>query len=111
MACACAVTVPAFAHAFLDHAQPPVGGAVHSPPREVRLWFTERLERAFSRARVVDSAGRDVSEGESRIDPNDDTLMIVSLHPLTAGTYRVVWRVVSVDTHVTEGDFTFDVGP
>jgi methionine-rich copper-binding protein CopC len=24
---------------------------------------------------------------------------------------RVVWRVLSVDTHVTEGDFTFDVVP
>jgi len=24
-------------------------------------------------------------------------------------TYKVIWRVLSVDTHVTEGDFTFSV--
>ena len=30
---------------------------------------------------------------------------------LPTGRYRVVWRVISVDTHVAEGDFTFDVAP
>jgi methionine-rich copper-binding protein CopC len=33
----------------------------------------------------------------------------VSLPPLEPGRYRVTWRVLSVDTHVTEGDFTFEV--
>jgi methionine-rich copper-binding protein CopC len=27
-----------------------------------------------------------------------------------AGTYRVHWHVLSVDTHTTEGRFTFHVG-
>jgi hypothetical protein len=31
--------------------------------------------------------------------------------PLTPGTYRVSWRVVSVDTHPTEGNFTFTIKP
>jgi len=35
------------AHAFLDHAVPAVGGTA-PPPREVRLWFTEAVEPAFS---------------------------------------------------------------
>ena len=30
---------------------------------------------------------------------------------LTLGKYRVVWRALSVDTHVSEGDFTFEVKP
>jgi len=30
---------------------------------------------------------------------------------LAPGTYKVTWRVLSVDAHVTEGDFTFDVAP
>ena len=33
----------------------------------------------------------------------------VPLNPLGPGTYRVKWRVLSVDTHVTEGDFIFRV--
>jgi methionine-rich copper-binding protein CopC len=35
----------------------------------------------------------------------------VSVPKLAAGRYRVAWRAVSVDTHVTEGDFTFEVKP
>jgi methionine-rich copper-binding protein CopC len=34
----------------------------------------------------------------------------VGLKPLPPGTYRVHWRVLSVDTHTTEGSFTFQVG-
>ena len=106
-----AASLLATAHAFLDHAQPAVGSAVHEAPREVRLWFTERLEPAFSRVRVVDQTGAQVSDGESHVDPNDPTILIASLRPLPPGSYRVVWRVVSVDTHVTEGDFAFEVAP
>jgi methionine-rich copper-binding protein CopC len=31
------------------------------------------------------------------------------LPSLGAGTYKVVWLVVSVDTHVTNGNFTFRI--
>jgi hypothetical protein len=37
--------------------------------------------------------------------------MRVSLKPVGPGTYRVSWHVVSVDTHPTEGNFTFRVAP
>jgi methionine-rich copper-binding protein CopC len=36
-------------------------------------------------------------------------MLLVTLKPIKPGTYRVTWRVLSVDTHVTEGDFTFRV--
>jgi methionine-rich copper-binding protein CopC len=35
----------------------------------------------------------------------------MSLKPLTQGVYTVTWRAVSVDTHVTTGDFKFTVAP
>jgi len=41
-------TGDATAHAFLDHASPRVGTAVSAAPREVTLWFTQKLEAAFS---------------------------------------------------------------
>jgi methionine-rich copper-binding protein CopC len=34
----------------------------------------------------------------------------VPLKAIRPGTYRVTWRVLSVDTHTTEGSFTFKVG-
>jgi methionine-rich copper-binding protein CopC len=41
----------------------------------------------------------------------DRTLLRISLPPLAPGKYRVTWRVLSVDTHVATGEFTFDVAP
>jgi len=101
----------ALAHAFLDHAQPAVGSTVHGQPAEVKLWFTQRLEPAFSRVRVLDADGRQVDAKDKRIDAADATLMRVSLPKLAPGKYRVVWRVLSVDAHATEGDYTFEVAP
>jgi copper resistance protein C len=100
---------PAAAHAFLDHALPAVGSTVHESPKEVRLWFTEPLEPAFCRLRVVDASGKDVDAGDSHVDASNASILAATVHALPPGTYRVVWRVVSVDTHVTEGDYTFDI--
>ena len=99
------------AHAFLDRAEPRVGGKVHTPPAQVTLWFTERLEPAYSRVKVVDAAGRQVDKADGAVDEADRRILRASLTALAPGKYRVIWRVLSVDTHVTEGDFSFSVVP
>jgi len=108
---ACATMVGgAWAHAFLDHASPAVGSTVGAPLASVQLWFTERLEPAFSTVQVLGPAGERVDQGPSQVGPDDATRLWVALKPLAVGRYKVVWRVVSVDTHVTNGDFSFEVG-
>lgn len=97
-----------FAHAFLDHAVPAVGSTVHGPPADVRLWFTQELEPAFSTLRVYDGSGKQVDRRDRQVDR---ALLRVSLPALGPGTYRVVWRVLSTDAHVTEGDYTFEIAP
>lgn len=104
-------TQAATAHAFLDHASPRVGSVVQTAPAEVKLWFTEKLEPAFSTLRVVDGNGKQVDRKDKQMDPKDPSAMRVSLPPLPPGTYRVYWRVISADTHATEGDFSFVVAP
>jgi copper resistance protein C len=101
----------ALAHAFLDRAVPAVGSTVHGPPAEVRLRFTQELEPAFSTVRVFDRSGAQVDRKDKQLDRKDATVLRVSLPRLAPGTYRVVWRVLSVDAHVTKGDFTFEVVP
>ena len=95
------------AHAFLDHADPRVGNKVATPPPEVTLFFTQKLEVAFSNVRVTNAAGQRVDTGKPRISGNQ---MSVSLRPGGIGTYHVTWHVLSVDTHTTDGNFTFEVG-
>ena len=100
-------TAAARAHAFLDHASPLVGSTVAAAPHEVSLWFTQNIEAAFSAVEVSDAKGARVDQGKAQISGNT---MRVGLKPLAPGTYRVRWHVLSVDTHKTEGNFTFHVG-
>jgi hypothetical protein len=101
-------TGEASAHAFLDHAEPRVGNTVATAPHEVTLWFTQKLEAAFSTVTVTDAAGKRVDAGKARVSGNQ---MSVSLGATGPGTYHVKWHVLSVDTHTTDGNFTFRVGP
>jgi methionine-rich copper-binding protein CopC len=101
----------ALAHAFPDHAVPAVGSTVRTAPTSVRIWFTQELEPAFSTIRVVDAKGDVVASSDKAVDASDRTLLRLDVPALSPGTYRVVWRVLSVDSHVTEGDYKFDVAP
>jgi methionine-rich copper-binding protein CopC len=99
------------AHAFLDHAVPGVGSTVHAQPVQIRLWFSEQVEPAFSTIGVTNDKGQHVEEGHATVDPGNAAILQVALNPLPPGTYKVVWRVVSIDSHRTEGDYTFVIAP
>ena len=88
---------------------PTVGSTVAQAPKEVVLWFTNQLEPAFSSIDVRDEKGAAVTSGKAALG-GDRTQLRVPLKALPAGTYKVIWRVLSVDTHRTQGDFTFRVG-
>jgi methionine-rich copper-binding protein CopC len=100
----------AHAHAFLDHADPRVGNTVKSP-RIVSLWFTQNLESSFSGIDVLNADGMRMNAGNALVDNNDRKLMRVPVKVLPPGTYTVKWHVLSVDTHTSDGSFTFHVGP
>jgi copper resistance protein C len=100
----------AYAHAMLDHASPLVGSTVAAAPKEVILWFTEKLEPAFSTIEVRNAQGGTMQGGKAQVSGSDRTQLRVPLKALPPGTYTVNWRVLSVDTHRTQGSFSFTVG-
>src|SRR5262249_35953398 len=108
-----ALPVEVAAHARVKCANPAVGGCIipSAVPRELQVWFTEKLEPALSTIEVVDEAGARMDRGDVRIDPDDQTQLRVTLLPLPPGRYRVIWRVVSIDTHFRSGSFPFRVDP
>ena len=108
-ACIALAAAGAHAHAFLEHADPRVGSQVPAAPVEVKLWFTEPIEGAFSTLTVTDANGQRVDRADARVDASDKMLLRVSLQGLRPGAYTVHWRVVSIDTHVTQGEFVFRV--
>ena len=104
-------SVPVHAQAFLLGADPAVGASVKAAPKQLRLNFSEGVELLFSGVEVTDGAGRGIPARDLRALPGDAAVLLLDMPPLAAGTYRVHWHVVSVDTHMTEGDFSFTIRP
>jgi len=102
----------AFAHAHLVKASPAVGSQVSASPKEIRISFSEAIEPRFSGIEVKTSSGSAVETGAAGVDPGDKATLVVPLKAaLAAGSYKVTWHVVSVDTHKTQGSFSFEVKP
>ncbi|NNM92841.1 MAG: copper resistance protein CopC [Candidatus Eremiobacteraeota bacterium] len=97
------------AHAFIDHSNPAVGSTLPTAPKVVHIWFTQELEPAFSWIQVTNKSGAAVNDGSSFVDASNNQEMDIKLKPLPAGTYTVKWHALSVDTHTTHGEFTFQV--
>ena len=107
-----AAAVRVDAHAFLIRAEPRVGSKVNKAPTEVRVWFSETVQAGASSIQVFDVSGKQVDKKDTHSDRANRVVLCVSLLPaLTPGTYKVIWRVTSADTHVTSGDFHFQIVP
>jgi hypothetical protein len=102
---------PACAHALLRKAIPAVGSTVHAPPAQVVLRFSEGVEPTFSTVEVHDAGGARVDQGKPHTAPGDNKTLIVAVAPHGPGSYTVAWHATSVDTHKTQGRFTFTLAP
>lgn len=101
----------AAAHATLQYAVPGVGSTMKTSPKLIRLKFNEGVEAALCRVTVTGSGGA-VLTGSLRTQANDKSTLILTLAgALKPGVYKVAWSAVSVDTHRTEGSFSFTVRP
>ena len=102
----------AFAHAQLQKAEPAVGGTVTASPKEIRLKFSEGVEPRFSSIALADAKGAAEPLGKPSLDPADNSVLVAPVsQTLKPGVYKVTWRAVSVDTHKTQGAFSFTVAP
>jgi copper resistance protein C len=99
----------ALAHSELRQAQPAPNSRHKSPPSEIKLYFSERLEPVYSTVRVVDASGAEVDRQDAHVDPLDPLVLRVSLKPLDPGAYIVNWRTLSLDPHMSQGHFSFQV--
>lgn len=101
----------AHAHAMMVKSNPARRAVVSAAPKQVCLWFSERLEAAYSSATVVRLKGAPVIHEPASVAPDDPKLLVIPLPPLEPGTYEVRYRVLSVDGHVVKSSFTFTLKP
>ncbi len=98
-------------HAFLERSDPAANAVVPEVPREVRMWFTEPLEAAYSRAELFDAQGQRLATEPSHIGTDPKELVLPLPPDLPRGTYTVQWRNVSAaDGHPEVGFFSFTIG-
>lgn len=98
-----------WAHAFPMRSEPRVGSEVKEPPSQVKVWFDGDLEPAFSTLKVIGPDGKEVDANDAKVDEKEHNVLSVSVPKLPPGKYRVKWEAVAMDTHRTEGDFTFTI--
>src|SRR3954452_14554005 len=101
----------ASAHAYLQSSSPAQGVVLATSPLTVSLQFSEQVGRSLGALSVLDANGAEVATGKVLHPFGRDTDLAVALKPhLADGTYLVVWRAVSDDSHPTGGSFSFSVG-
>lgn len=98
----------AFAHAHLK-SEIPAADSSDTGLKELRLNFSEGVEAKFTQVTITDD-GKPVAIKGIETAPNDRKLLIVTPEqPLKPGSYKVEWHAVSVDTHKSDGSYTFKI--
>ncbi|MGH2993455.1 MAG: copper resistance CopC/CopD family protein [Solirubrobacterales bacterium] len=100
---------PAWGHAAFLESQPEAGSRLESGPGEIRLEFTEPLNRALTEATLLDASTGD--EASARLVAGEEKELIIRPQGrLGRAPYEVEWQTVStVDGHTLEGSFGFGV--
>ena len=99
------------AHAQLVSSSPGGGEVAPTPLQELRLVFSEPLERGYSNVDLLDAEGRVVALAIGAPDPTEPRALVVPTPGIANGVYTVNWRALSAaDGHDTSGTFTFGIG-
>ena len=111
----------ASAHAILLRSDPAKDAVLRVAPSQVRMWFSEDLNPAFSTASVINASnttassvnapGHRVDNRDAHVSPSDSKEMDVTLPPnLPPAAYLVLYQTDSAeDGHILRGTFLFFV--
>ena len=102
------VTVPASAHSFPELEIPPAGATLSEPPAQITIKYDAPIEKLFASLEVLNSAGQNEAAGKPEVSP-DGWKLSVPVNKLPPGEYTVQWNVVCIDTHHTQGSYSFTV--
>lgn len=114
---ACAAAALLLAPAALAHpklvAATPAADAAVAPPSRIALRFSEKLMPKLSDVTLSMTGMNGMKHAPMPVGSTTtaagDTLTVIPAKPLTAGSYRVEWHVVSADTHRIAGSYAFSV--
>ena len=102
------------AHAGLKSSEPAASSVLEQAPKEIALNFGEAVEVSFGSIRLFDSNSQLIVLPTPKYGVLDGAVdaktVRVEIPELEPGSYLVVWRVVSADSHPVQGAFAFQIG-
>ncbi len=96
-----------WAHAILMDSTPKVNSTVKGPDVDINLRFNVRIDGGRSRVLLVSPDGK-VSTLALSGQATPDTLQTHATG-LQPGTYKLQWKVLASDGHMSSGDIPFTV--
>jgi methionine-rich copper-binding protein CopC len=96
------------AHSFPESETPSAGQTIAAAPSEVIINFDAPIEKLFAKIEVTGADGKNDAAGAPQVS-DDGRRLSVKLGALKPGDYTVKWTVVCIDTHHTEGSYTFSI--
>jgi len=100
--------IGASAHSFPESETPSAGQTIAAAPSEVIINFDAPIEKLFAKLEVTGADGKDDAAGAPQIS-DDGRRLSVKVNGLKPGDYMVKWAVVCIDTHHTQGSYTFSI--
>ncbi|NOT11801.1 MAG: copper resistance protein CopC [Methylococcaceae bacterium] len=104
-----ALPLPSHAHAIMVKSQPVEGAVLTESPKQVDVWFNDKVGSEYKALAVIDSTGKRVDNKDVTQETFDQSHLYSTLQSLSPGTYTVRYRVVSIDTHIVTGKFQFSI--
>ncbi len=101
--------VPVLAHAQLVKAEPARRAVLDKAPTQVRLWFNEEIEGAYTSLSVLGANKKPVTDAKPQVVSDDPKSVVLPLPELKPGKYTVKFRVLSVDGHIVDESFNYKV--
>lgn len=99
-------------HNHLVKSDPAADAKIPAPPTQIKLWFSEKPEVAFTSVTLMKSDSTRIAT--LRAVATDDTMAVavpLSTTSLLPGDYLVGWRTASGDGHAVRGTFRFSISP
>ena len=97
------------AHASLIKSDPPRRATLSESPAKIQLWFNEEIETAYATVTVVDMNDKVVSQAAPEKVAGDPKSITLVLPELGVGAYKVQFRVLSIDGHVVDSNYSFRI--
>jgi len=98
-------------HNHLVKSTPGAGDTLAASPTEIRLWFNERPEIAFTSVTLLRSDSTKIVTIKAMATADSMEVSAPLPATLAPGSYLITWRTASRDGHAIRGTYGFSIAP